>query len=78
MKRLITKATITRPKLARLLLAAGYTVTPTQSIWSPTRTEWEYELDETSAKIVLDYYTTIGKRPPQIVTKFLQDQEMQA
>lgn len=74
----IPKATVTRPILARILLAAGYEVTPKKSIWNPSRLEWEFDMDETSARIINDYYAEIGKRPPRMVTLFLQNQEKKA
>jgi hypothetical protein len=69
------KATITRPTVARALQAAGYAVTPIQSIWDPSRTDWEYDLDATSARIVLEAYEKIGKKPPIAVRSFLKEQE---
>lgn len=72
MERNVTRATTTRPSLARILAAAGYELKPAKSIWDPSRFEWEFDLDKKSATIVSDFYTGIGKRPPKSIEKFLQ------
>ena len=64
------KATITRPTVARALQAAGYEVTPSKSISDHSRTDWEYDLDATSARIVYNEYKKIGKKPPLAVRTF--------
>lgn len=73
-----TKATITRPRLARILNSAGYEARPVRSVWNLDRIEWEFTLDATSAKIVADYYAQIGKVPPAAVRKYIQNQEGEA
>lgn len=73
-----TKATITRPRLARILNSAGYEAKPVRSVWNLDRIEWEFTLDATSAKIVADYYAQIGKVPPAAVRKYIQKQEGEA
>lgn len=68
------RATITRPTVARALQAAGYEVTPSKSIWDHSRTDWEYDLDATSARIVYNEYKKIGKKPPLAVRTFLEQE----
>ena len=68
------RATITRPTVARALQAAGYELTPIKSIWNPDRVDWEYTLDSVSAEIVRSCYAKLGKKPPQAVRAFLEEQ----
>ena len=75
MKRPAEKATTTRPSVARLLISAGYDVKKVKSVWDPSRVEWEFTLDNVSARMISEYYAKIGRVPPFAVRKFLQKQQ---
>ena len=67
-----TRATVTRPKLARILADSGYEVNTITSIWDSSKMEWEFDLTDRSARIVADYYAEIGRRPPLIIRKYME------
>lgn len=72
MEKKAKRVTVTRPSLARILVDAGYEVTRVRSVWDPVLFEWELDLDDTSAKLISEYYAQINKVPPAAVRKFLQ------
>ena len=67
-----TRATVTRPKLARILADSGYEVRAITSIWDSSKVEWEFDLTDRSARIVADYYAEIGRRPPLLVREYME------
>lgn len=75
MEKKAKRVTVTRPSLARILIDAGYEVTMVRSVWDPARFEWELDLDDTSAKLISEYYAKIDRVPPFAVRKFLQKQQ---
>lgn len=75
MEKKTKRVTVTRPSLARILIDAGYEVTRVRSVWDPARFEWELDLDDTSAKLISEYYAQISKVPPAAVRKFLQKKQ---
>lgn len=65
----------TRPKLASLLIGAGAEVTKTTNPFADTSRHdqaWYVSLDDSSARIIADYFTAIGKPTPATVTAYMK------
>lgn len=64
----------TRPRLAAMLISAGVPTTKTNNPFAEDgqhRKAWYADLNPKSAKIIADYFTSIGKPAPASVAEYL-------
>lgn len=61
----------TRPRLAQLLIDAGYSYRLCTNPWEPTRRAWQFDVTAELVKMVKHFYAEIGKPlPPSTVSIF--------